>query len=140
MTSPATDIWVALGNNLAEILMTLIGGWVSIALARIKANQDRAAKATKQVADTLAASTDSMKADLGEVKEIGEKNREIGEKTLTHVNHERGTLLRVVSLALRSTAELTKRPEAIRAAEEAELAYAEHMAGQAKIDAEAKEA
>jgi hypothetical protein len=108
----------------------LIAGIVTVVLATITAMTGLlAARKVEAVKVTLATATSATKAQLDGIADVGHK-------THTLVNNAMGVQLKLNAVISRRLAGMTGESADIEAAKAAESLYAEHMAKQAKVDAQ----
>lgn len=93
----------------------------------LKDTAEKSAIKTEEVKQTLDVRTDRD-------EESAKKLSEVVKETHALVNSSFQTQLRIAAVALRRVADLSKLPEDIRAAEDAEKLYTEHKTKQDKLD------
>ena len=114
-------------DNTFKVLSLTIGTVSTLGLAAISTLGVVANANAKKVKTTLAETTAETTKQIAHLTVVGEA-------THTLVNSNMGAQLRISAVALRSLADITKKPRDVAIADEAERLLADHMAKQAVVD------
>jgi len=98
------------------------------------ADRQVVASNAEQVKVTLEASTEEAKTHQHALQSAIKRISDVADDTHTLVNNNMAIQLRLTAVSARALANITKDKDHVRAAEEAELALADHMRKQAAVD------